>query len=546
MQTAAATLPTSILNHNEQSNFVQPMVRDIQHNTVTLWIISPTNIPTQCHRPFVYNFDNTFKDHVTEAIVKTYRGGNPYQESMLYGSQAAAMAVMPNVVGADINMQPFSNLWKFLLLCDISRGANLPIIGATPGVLNRGAANSAFDKRVIYTGFCTDEPINPVSHGHGITLNPMCTLMITHHTVINQRDMMGASGNIQQVNTMLDIDLVPSQIIPMLNNGQQYLMTPSTLNDSILADVNGKPGGVSPESSLITPAIDNLPVMGQLNSPRHHMQEVVYGINNATQMTAVTQTGGNMLSSGADYGMTLMGGDSVFTSNVAASYNASAMVSQGHGPIDPNKPVTLGTLSRAYPDMKVVDCRVPQSSQWDASPQGGQNVVNIASSMLSTSIPVMLAQHGLSQVAFRYCSRVPGTVMPGSDRGIYEVMSVASFTAMSAEMLRLKFTGFMQYLQMTVFPTVLQMGGDFDLTVYTSVSGTSLLNLFYFDLPSLTAPNAFYEVPNSLGGVLSPMVGSAAEHAHNTMQMVNLIDSFAPVSDNLPNMSGSSLLASTR
>ena len=537
MHLAQNPLPQALFTGAHQQQMIMPLAGSAPTSSnAQLWIFSPKNMPQQVRRAHLYNFNPQFitevGDRVSQALTM---GSNLLTTSMMHGSQLAPSAIMPCATGTPVNLSVFSELWSFMLLLDLIRGSRLSMGMLAPG------QHVPFDMRFIYVGYCSEEPVNPMNHGNMTpTLNPMVTMIVTHHTAINQEHQIDASGGIARINTMADLDLIPRHIVPQVSVADttgriqpNYLLTPDNLIRSTSIQADGQAVVFDGTESQITPSTSNTPVVAALNSPRHHTSDIVRGVASAVMHTtsAMAVGGGPM----DDYLMP--GGPSLmepnidsFHSVVQSNYSSnSSNAAIPFCPIDHTRPFTLGELTRQYPSLKIVDCRQPKQSAWDTVPQNAPHVTNIFSSMLSTTIPVLLANQGLAQIAFRYRSRsltnaIVATV-PAPDCELYDI---AAFIQMPPNMLSAKFKLFIDHLQTTVFPTLLLAAGEFDLTMYSSVAGTSLINLMFLDTPSLSQQGAYYEAANALGGLMSPMIGCTNEHHHNTIQLANLVGALAP------------------
>lgn len=540
MHSAQNPLPQALFSGAHQQQMIMPLAGSAPTSSnAQLWIFSPKNMPQQVRRAHLYNFSPQFitevGDRVTQAM---HTGTNLMTASLMPGSQLAPSAIMPCSHGTPVNLNVFSELWSFMLLIDMIRGSRMSMGMLAPG------QHIPFDMRFIYVGYCSEEPVNPMNHGNLTpTLNPMSTLIVTHHTAVNQEHQIDANGSVARINTMSDLDLIPRHIVPQVSTADatgriqpNYLLTPDNLIRSTNIQASGQATVFDGLESQITPSTNNTPVIAALNSPRHHTCDIVRGVASAVMHTNASQmTGGGPMDDYITPGGPLLMEPNLdaFHAVVQANYSMnSSNAAIPYCPIDHTKPFTLGELNRLFPSIKVVDCRQPQQSAWDTIPQNAPNVTNIFSSMLSTTIPVLLANQGLAQIAFRYRSRsLTSAIVSSVPAPDCELYDIAAFIQMPPNMLSAKFKLFIDHLQTTVFPTLLLAAGEFDLTMYSSVAGTSLINLMFLDTPSLSHHGAYYEAANALGGLMSPMIGCTNEHHHNTMQLANLIGSLAPSND---------------
>lgn len=525
------SLPQGLLNGQHQNNVIGPMMNTVPDSSgVHLYIFSPKNITPQFRRAHLYQFGPNFVNQVGESIEASIRHGNVKKNSFMYDSQEAPSAITPNSFGTPVNLNTFSDLWSFLLILDIVRGSQMPTMGIGVGM------HVPFNTRCIYVGYCSDEPVNTTNMGNGVTINPQAALIITHHTVVNQVQEVDAFRSVTRSNTVCDVDLVPNHIIPQISppvqdqhgnvDSNRYLMTPGNLHRSTSFNEFDQTAVYTGSEAMIKPTVNNTAVVANLNSPRHHMSDVVGGLAHAFTHTAGLYSGSGTID---DQDMGILHGADVFHESVDTYYNSHSTINRALSPINPDVPVTLGTLNSMFPNMRLTDCRIPAMNQWDSISQEAPNIVNIYGSMLSTTVPALLAGMGLSQIAFRYISRdVTNSFGVGAGDGSAQLLDIATFIQLSPEAMRLKFENFMHYMKFTVFPTLLAGGGDFDVTMYCSVAGTSLINLHFLDFPSYHYNNAFYESTTSLGGLISPLIGTTNELQHNATQLSNLIRAVRP------------------
>lgn len=501
-------------------------------NSANLFIFSPRMHNQQFKRTYMYNFNADFCMDAMNVLGTTakYKNLDINHTSFMHGDNSANFAILPNAQGVPVNLNVFSAMWTFLLIIDIVRGTKIPTLDPMYAISHQ----SPSDSRYIYFGYCSDEPINPnTSFGTTPTINTKSLLFITHYSYIATNQMIDAHRSQTVVNTLADSDITPPESVRMMHtaNGPaiEYYNKPDKLLNSIsvntgMAFEDGGNTYTVDGSGVSHIALFHKPISTptSLNSPRHHIRDIV-----------------KTLSDG--YAMTIDGveEDKIPVNQYDRSYFINSVQDnlQSHhqsfadavAPLVPTNYYTLDQILCLYPNLKVNDCRIPATSQWDVVSQESPTIVNIYSSLISSALPPLLSAQAISQIAFRYSSIDRSNSFALLEKqDSMELMDIATFVPIPPESVQVKFQTLMRYLKQTLFPIILAAGGDFDLMVFTSVSGTNIVSLNFYDYPTLSSPSAFYESYNSLGGIMSPIIGTANEFNHNALNIANLVASVAP------------------
>lgn len=512
----------NVINGPHQNTMNSLMGYDLA-NQATLFIFSPRNHSQQYKRSYVYNFNNPLCENVVDVIRDSISGrGDINQMAFMEGSPDANSAIVPNASGLPINLNVFSELWSFLLVIDVKRGSQLM------NNQNHYAHTIPCDARFLYMGYCDNEPINPLNMGNGNSINPQSVLIITHHSYIYRSMQVDSQRTIPIVNTMTDVDIIPTDIVRQIGLGgiaaPEYYAAPSKLMDSVTPSGDMEFGHNSQLMNIDTSNVahlsnfrGNIPTVASLNSPRHHLRDIV-----RTLSDSYIHVADNI------YGE--LDRDTMYYSSVKSQLMAEHVPSAiSVSPLDPNTPVTLSTILAMYPNLTLNDCRVPVTSQWDVVSQEQPSIVNIYSSLISSTLPTLLVSNSISQIAFRYSSINVNNMYTTLDKDDqHELLDIATFVPLSPEMLKQKYMSLLRYLKKTLFPMVKAAGGDFDLLVYTSVAGTNIISLKYYNFPSLSVDNAYYESYNSLGGIMSPVITTNDEFIHNAANLSNMLHQVSP------------------
>lgn len=501
-------------------------------NDANLFIFSPRTHNQQFKRTYMYNFNADFCMNAMDVLKSTavVNGLDINQAAFMHGDNSANFAILPNAQGVPVNLNVFSELWTFLLIIDIVRGTKIPTLDPMYAISHQ----SPSDSRYIYFGYCSDEPINPnTNFGTTPTINTKSLLFITHYSYIATNQMIDSYRSQTVVNTLADSDIIPPESVRMMHSANgpaiEYYNKPDKLLSSISFNDNlafGDGGGTYTVDgsgvSHISYFHKPISTPTSLNSPRHHVRDIVKTLSDGYALTVDEAVADTSIMQQYDRSYFLKSVQDTLQSQHQSFADAAA-------PLTPTGYYTLDQIMYMYPNLKINDCRVPANSQWDVVSQEAPTIVNIYSSLISNALPPLLSAQAISQIAFRYSSIDRGNSFALLEKqDAMELMDIATFVPIPPESIQVKFQTLMRYLKQTLFPIILAAGGDFDLMVFTSVSGTNIVSLNFYDYPTLSSPNAFYESYNSLGGIMSPIVGTANEFNHNALNIANLVTSVAP------------------
>lgn len=497
-------------------------------NNAYLFVYSPRVHTPQYRRSNLYNFNNEFLSLANDFAYGAKVGEiqNIKAHSMLRNNPLATGAIKPSAVGSKVEVSYFDEMWSFMLVIDILKG--------TP--IGNMSFSNIFDKRIIIIGYVNDEPINPVSHGNGHSLNPNAILIPTHRTVVSQIPTISGFGIQGRTHVDTDKDVVNGEILTYTNTEDPILMSPDNLVNSISFG-EGSSVFISEDAGTGDLSINyagnstlNTRTVGSsINAPRYHLSNLLFGTSYAINQV-------KEIPSESIFDESEMSKPELFQNILGDSLRQLSDPSRGIESFSSSRTeasIMMSDLMMKYPNMQVTDCRIPKISTWDASDQRDATVYNIASALVSSSLPAIMSGQAISQIAFRYCSLVVNpnyfNGAAGSDfTEAQELYSMATFVPMDNGTMKSKFVMFMQALKDTVFPAVLDMGGHFDLTIHASVAGVTLIKLHFLDDGLSNANHSeVYESTSSLGGIISPTVGSKNEYTHNVSQISNLISTMA-------------------
>lgn len=487
-----------------------------------LYLFQKTEIPTQYRRSYEYNFDGNFTKELSAKMdtkLSTLNGGGwNRMDDCMYGSQYATTAVMPSANSMELNTNDFCMRWSFVLLVKSSDGA-------TPF-----AAIPVVSTNEIYSGFLIDDPYSAytlamptanLDHSY----NPNCRLQITHFTKFASDNSVDAGGYNAGSHTVTgDYDVVsPSssqQIVP--ETVALRSLQPGTLLENAHIDEQYH-SYVSPDSfaPLLTNNDTPLYVPSRYNDPRQHVGQLV---------DAMVQFKKNETPP-ADYmfGGPRLPGEEVSAADVMLSTTKTLLDSEfhvsGRSALDPSVPVSLSELDKIFPDMRVVVFDQPAGLQYTAVNTGAPTRTNILSAVITSALPALLTDSGLSSIGFHYNSWQQDEM---GHLGLWYLEGISTLYPATDEIKIQKFNSFKWLFNNNIAPIITSSAGDFYLECWTSLGGTTIVKLKLKNFTTGNEPlGGYVSVDNRLGGLSSPLVGSYNSAFNNATQLKSVITNLA-------------------
>ena len=464
----------------------------------TLFLMSRRDIPNQYRRPLNYNFGGEFRNALQDNLSRAQLPGYNSLSAMMLDESTARSAIMPSAIGSEVNLRTFSEFWTFILICDNDNGVSpLGTISSIPS-------------RMLYSGWVADEPVARQNLSAGYVPNPMAVLQTTHHTTLTVQQQVTANGMHNHVETTGDYDYLTPTIQQLQNDGNTlYNLTPNKVAGAIIEDPNNY-ASFQLAASPIAASQTAVEVPTEINSPSYHLQRVV------GSMAEVVKN----LASPSQSNIAL--GNDVALNMLTTFLNTGKNVVLND--LNPEKPFTMGELQQRYGNgLEIVVCQQPSSIQYDLVSAAAPSRRNVLASIISSSMPALLAQFGLAEVGFRFNSFAPvegGLGSVNGERGIFKLLNIATlYAGADAEMASA--WGFLQsYLRRTLFSVIRANGGEFDLTLNCSLAGVSLINLQLLDE---VQEGGLLETNNLLGGLNTPVVGGLNEFQANAGQLYAVV-----------------------
>lgn len=464
-------------------------------------VFTPRKHNTTIIRPHVFNFNESMVGELLEsrgdaAIVSTFQGGNG----------ALRHAIVPDSNGVMLDTYNFDSYWSFILIVDVAATA---LIDTTYG----GPRN-----RTVLTGYFIDEPFLPHTL---MSANPVPNLgagiLFTQKSMIALQNISGPNSRV--ISTIgANIDLIPQAMSVLVPEGDQMLLTDTgSIAKNTSFDQNGNERYLNKGPSYINNFTKAHANPRMLNSPRHQLIGLVNAIHDG--MIQAEHECDNSVSVGMGYDQDIPYKFQDYVTRQTHVHNGLG-VTIGSGQVDPCVPQTFGELSNQWPDLSVDPCHIPSVPQYDVSGQEDISVRNTMSSLITSVITGLATEHKLASIAFRYTTFTPNQVV-NATQGQWAIEGATPIVFTTEVDFGREIDMFRMNLESSLFPTVMDLGGHFDLMVSFDMANSTLVDLHYLD--DVDNVNAFYEHHNRLGGLAAPNIGNDAIYNRNTDQYTVLL-----------------------
>jgi hypothetical protein len=466
-----------------------------------MYLFAPRQLRDQYKRPIIYNFNNQFIED-TYGVVADMSAGGLYNEpsvpdlNRLYNMESAKSIIMPSAHGIPIKTSLLSSCWTFILTIDNDDRSFM------------NYTQNATNNRVVYYGFCIDEPINPLNMGGTVpTVNEGAFLIVTHKTIINMINKVGMYGPQTSQDTVCDVDVIPNQTFGTLTAEPFTLMTPESLRKATSVEEDGSINSVLGYDALLQNGTKHSIYNSSLNSPKHHGRKILNALVHGVDSIKLDEYTGTLSSGILEGGYNGAMGNEIVTSQIDA--HLADTTNELYAGLPVNEPINLGILMRSYdPDIQPI--YIDQATMFDEVPQHYVSANNIYSSLLSTAMPSILSNVGLLTLAFNYHS--PNRAL--------EVLNVENFIQSTPQETSLRVRAAISLLERDLFSIIIANGGHFDLMCSVSCGGYSYITLNLLDS---TPHHGIYENCNTLGGVGSQLIGDFNTANHNISSLGNMI-----------------------
>lgn len=500
-------------------NHLIQSVGEISSGTSVLFLFSPRTIVDHHKRSLQYNFNNEMTNAITEHIVNQPSASNSIRKVM-NTLPSINTAIIPSARdGIDIRTSAYSDNWMFVLIFDDDTNQS-PIL------------SNKILTRTILIGICANEPL---SHSGFSSMTPeqfldqSCRLIVTKRLKMSKFGTLGANGYSNRISTIADDNIVQfneglwggRNLLPQTDESSYFTIMPGDINKQVNVDSDCSITHVIDYSDTIN-VRGSARITAPLESPRQHMKELLTAFETGVANVNYSDKIGTFSDSEPMFDEP----SENFTSYVKSALDENQRLCAGNGMSTigdiTTMPLSIGMIQQAYhPKLFVIN--TPTHTNAEIIPQHYSSINNIFSSLVCAVLPTFLNQIGLSAIAFMY----------NSANDAFKVLHIESVVNVSQVELQYKWRAFEFLIKTELFPVLSANGGEFDLQVMSSVNSTTDVVLNFMDWSPL--PNgAIYQENSILGGIVSPLVGTANTVKSNSLQLNNLISNVsAYVGDNV-------------
>jgi len=473
-----------------------------------IFVFTPRKHNTTILRPQVFNFTHGMADEFMSSYNQEHINNSFRVNSDLMG------AILPSRDGIQLDTYNFDNYWSFILVMDGDQ------------MVTTDSRYGAPMGRTILTGYFLDEPFVPHTLNWVEPIqNENAKIMFTQESRLTLQHYHGMQSG-TSIRVSANNDLIQPCVGVMGTNAN---------GDMMLTDTGSIARNVSHGSEGNSRFVSNSPVViGQMQKAKSSARDL-YSPRHQLQGLAKCITGG-LVEAEAEaakysaYGQGIAQHIPSYFSNYAN--NEVGMVngtipSIGNGGIDPSIPATFKDLDDMFGgELRVKPIEVPSVSQWDVY---GQEYIDERSTMSNLVVSVvngLATEYKLASISFRYSTWSPEHLSRNNVGGIWSIIDATPLIKLPDEQYRNDVQRFKSDLEISLFPTLKSIGGDFDLMVHFNMTHSTLVDLVYQDSRK-DYGGSFYEHHNRLGGLTAPNIGDTNTFNHNTDQYSSLLGDIA-------------------
>jgi hypothetical protein len=482
-----------------------------QEFKATLILSSPRILTDQVKRSHLYDFQPEMVYELQNIVLNSVKqGSNPMLASLTQPQNVMSSAIIPDGSGLKMITSQFSDYWSFYLIID-NLSFNLNKTMSIAGLQNTN--------RMVISGFCSEEPINPIDHGNNITINPMSILTPTHYIHFNLTNMGGDNPPIIKFQQSHDI---------VINTAVNHLIKPNIQTDlSMLRPHDYSLSTGFPEYNEITGNYDDIhfidnntllngdtnPIINtSLNVPKMHLANIL----NTSIKAAYRFTNNNLSIADSIYESAPM--DQRYTSEFDRTNQSRNAEIVNQYVFDPSQPVSFNQLTQLFPYLQIIPLFIPKECAWNVVSQETINPPTVYTSIVASALPTIMSRFNLSECMFRYSSWVNN---PDGTMGTYEVKHFATHIAVPSHIAAGSWHNFIHAIETEIFPVLLHRIGHFDIFISCQSIGYVQIDLHALDHDSMYEQGV-YETYNFLGGINTPLVGTLNHHQANEKELLKL------------------------
>lgn len=496
------------MQYQYNDNYTGPALNMRVNNNAAqavLMLFSRTYTPDFARRPMVYNFGGEFRRELSDRLANVGTLGGWQASKGYFGKDACATSiVLPSARADKVRMSAFSELWSFILIINTIKPS--PAFTGIPSMVSRE----------IFSGYVCDDPVSvSLAMGqHSDVVNYNAVLVTTHHTCFNLSDNI-----ISPISVESDTDIIPQQ---QAANIQMDGTALASLRPDKLVQ------GMVPQNNVFDSGMMFSPVPLNQNTDIAEEVETAYSIP-TTHVTKMVNGLANSIAN-TPFNNCLGVGDAMekltdnLSSQLQPGYSCRIIFDTQRQLIRPDKAFTIGDLDAAFPgnNLHVQICRQPVGQSVDLVDPMAPTPENQMTSLISACLPVLLMEHGFTDIELRYSSYVNNPNNPF--KGIYEIQrpEPGTLVQLSRDVYQTNLEALIEDIVNDVFMVICANTGEFDVMLQCSVNGTTLVDLNLLDWNTMHQ-NGYTLVNNRLGGLNSSLIGTAGISEGNQKQLSNVL-----------------------
>lgn len=470
-------------------------------NSVKLYVFTPVKTGVTVVRPYLYNFT----DEMTNMFVSGQTSNNILKQVGGFNNSNLVDAILPASNGIELSTSHLDTLYSFVLVIDNQ--------AATRSELSFGGPKT----RTVMTGYFYDEPIYQASLW---TSNPIvnedCLMVFTHNDSVSlgQGAQYGAvAGPTASINTAMDV--IPQSTDQLTNDTNLAMCDIKSIANAFIPDPYNESSIPSGNRLELSWNNGQAPIANnRVKSPKHQLIDIAQSIEQA-KMIAEDEVpiyggfAGGMLNGSNPH--------DVFVSNLFGHLQRPESASVRHG-LNPTECIPIGQLSALFPSLEFIPCSVPFNPATESMDQRETTIQSVYSSLVTNTVSCIAMGNLLSTIDFRYASWNKATF--DQHGGTWQILGGSLIIGADdpyVNLLQQSINKFVSELESSLFPILIKMGGEFDLSVKHDSVGSTIVDLHFLDFAANNG--GFYATQNKLGGMVSPALGSVNDAANNKAQL---------------------------
>lgn len=493
------------MNYNDCGNYQGAVtLGNGMQSQAILWLFSQTYIPDHASRAMMYNFNGTFRGILNDRLSTVNTLGSWREDRAYFTNEPSASdVIMPSTHARVTRTSQLSENWTFVLQIRTLR--NSPVYTGIPSSCNVD----------IYSGYVVDDPVSMVlfNGNNSDAINRNAILVTTHHTRYLEDD-----NDTCPIMVRRDIDIIPQQVIAGLQTNGETLgeLRPDKIAQCIGVNDPYDTDSTSPMHIPLDQNADRNAIVGtEYSNPITHLMKLASGM-----ASTIGQNSKNINIMGDGDMMNQLAAD--LTVELSPG-NVSSYGPQMGSNLAPDQSFSIGQVEIEYPDITVNVIRQPSEQQVDLVNPFSPTRTNVLSSLISSCIPPLLAEHGFADISFSYRSFDMNDCDPQIPGGWY-ITSANPLCPMSPDAFRVRTNCLIIAIIKNVFGIVRTAieNTDFMVDISSSISGSTLVDLRIMDLAN-EYESGYYTTNNRLGGLNTSMLGTLDQQAANVQQYSNIL-----------------------